>query len=161
MQAAMRDLTQREKSILGGAAASALLAFLPWLKVTFGGEDVQVGSANGFSGADGVLAFLAALATAGLVLADRAGALPWPARTRLLAPLASAGAALLCLIIYFGRSGGSMAGPVAVSRTLWFYLALAGMAFAAFQAFQRWTEGARPGGAGAAPPPFSPPPAGS
>src|SRR5262245_52989711 len=109
----MRDLTQREKLIVGGAGATAVLAFFPWISVSFGegmGEvfkqmgGVRATGGNGFSSAEGVIAFLAALTTGGLVLADRAAKLPWPQPTRLLAPLASAAVAALCLLIFFGRA---------------------------------------------------------
>jgi len=149
----MRDLTPREKFILGGAAATALLCFFPWVSVSVGGEGLgemfkQMGGGsaqggNGFSSAEGVIAFLAALATVGLVVADRAGKLPWPQPTRLVAPLVSAGVAMLCLLIAFGRFSSVSSPMVSVSRSFWFYIALIAMGFATFHAFQRWTEGSK------------------
>ena len=170
----MRELTPREKFIVGGAAGAAVLAFFPWISVSFGGGEMgemfkQLGGAsgggsggNGFSTFEGVLAFLAALGTGGLVLADRAGVLPWPARTRLLAPLASAGLALLCLLIFFGRAGGVSNPMVSVGRSFWFYVALLAMGFAAFHAYHRFSEGGKasdtPAAPSSPPPPVSPPP---
>jgi len=145
----MRDLTDREKMILGGAGASAMLTFLPWIKFSFGDEGMgdlirSFGGApptpNNFSILEGVLSFLAAVATVALVWADRTGALSWPPRKRLLAPLVSAGGGLLCLLILFGRIGGKIEGPfdMSVGRTIWFWLAVGAMAFATFHAYQRW-----------------------
>jgi len=171
----MRDLTQREKFIIGGTAAMAVLTFLPWISVKFDGEEIgelfkqmgaAPGGANGFSSAEGVIAFLGAVATVGLVLADRAGALAWPARTLLLVPLVTTGVSALCLVIFLGRSGGGVTGPVSVGRSFWFYIAVLASCFATFHAFQRFVEGSKgaptapfSGSPPASPPPASPPPA--
>ena len=154
----MQDLSPREKFIAGGAALMALLAFFPWIRVSYGGAEMGelVGgpNVNGFWFTEGVIAFIAALATFGLVCADRAGMLPWPARTRLLAPLAASGVGTLCMVICFGRFGGAANQMISLGRSMWFYLALVAMGFATFHAFQRWKEGTQ---AGAASPPSPPP----
>jgi len=173
--ATMRDLTQREKFIIGGTGAMAVLTFFPWLSVSFEGEGMgelfkqlgaAPGNANGFSSTEGVIAFLGAVATVGLVLADRAGALVLPARTLLLVPLVTTGVSALCLVIFLGRSGGGTTGPVSVGRSFWFYIAVLALCFATFHAFQRFVEGSKgaptkpfSGSPPASPPPASPPPA--
>ncbi|MEZ5964936.1 MAG: hypothetical protein R3F56_13935 [Planctomycetota bacterium] len=150
----MRDLTSSEKFILCGAGATALLAFFPWISVSMGNNEMgeifkQFGAAaggpsgNGFSSGWGVGAFLAAVATCVLVAADRSGMLPWQPPARLLAPLASSGLALLCLLVVFGRVSSASTPMVSVGRSMWFYLALVAMGFATFHAFQRWSEGSK------------------
>ena len=142
----LSSMTQTEKIILGCCAASAVLALLPWFSVSFEGPmqhmaEMGGGSFNAFGVAEGVLAFLAILATAGLLLADRAGVLKWQPKNRLLAPLIGSAAAVLLMLIFMTRGGSVNMMGVSSGRTIWFYLALLAMAFATFQAFQRWGAG--------------------
>jgi hypothetical protein len=154
----MRDLTSRERFILGGCTAMAVLTFFPWFSLGGSREMAEMfeamgASFTGFNDGFGIAAFVAAIGTGALVLADRAGALPWEPAARLLAPLASVGVAALCLLISMGRGSSPM-----VSRTFWFYLALGGIAFAGFHAFQRWTEGSKAAGTPQPPPGAGPTP---
>jgi hypothetical protein len=141
-------LQHDDKVILGCAAAAGILCFFPWFSVSLAGELGEMqglmgnASARAFDSVEGWLAFAAIGATAGLIVADKAGKLPWQRSTVLVAPLVAAGAAVLFMLIFMTRGGDvQLGGMVDSGRTLWFYTALLTMGFATFKAFQRFQAG--------------------
>ncbi len=143
----------REKFILGGAGGAALLALLPWFRLSFVDVDPAMAeffkdsaadaSMNALRCTEGLLAWLGALATAAFVVADRGGFLSaWTKRTRRLAPLLACAASIACMLVFMERGGSfSAMGAMGITggRTVFFYASFAAMAFALFHAFQRWS----------------------
>ena len=144
----LRSYSSREKFILGGAASTALLALLPWFRLSFAEVDpamaeffkdaAQDASMNALRCTEGLLAWLASLATIAFVIADRGGLLPWAERARCAAPLVSASVSVLCMLLFMERGGNFSAMGIAGGRTFFFYVALVAMVLAGFHAFQRW-----------------------
>lgn len=155
-------MNQTEKIVAACCGLAAVLCFLPWFTLSFGGEMAHMGdmlgaaSANAFDSTEGVLAFVSVLAALGLLLAGRSGALPWSRKTVLLAPLLATGLAALFMLIFLSRGGTmNMPGMFSGGRTVWFYVALIAVGTAVYHAFVLWQTGvkaidAEAGGAGGA-----------
>lgn len=145
------NMEQIERTLVASSAAAAVLCFLPWFSMSATGEagEMLIGmaamsgqaSANAFGNTAGILAFLAAVATAGMVIGDRSGSFPWERKTGLIAPLVSSAAGVLCMFVFMGSVNSFHGAGISAGRTFWFYLALAAMITAGWQAFRRWQEG--------------------
>jgi hypothetical protein len=140
-----------EKALVLSSGAAAVLCFLPWFSMSASGEagETLVGlaqmsgqaSANAFGNTSGILAFLAAVATVGMVIGDRSGSLPWERKTGLVAPLVSSAVGVLCMFVFMGSVKSFEGLGISGGRTFWFYLALVAMIVAGWNAFRRWQDG--------------------
>lgn len=147
-------LDSRDKVILGCCAVATVVGFLPWYQVSFAGADPAMAEffasaanharANAFGASEGLLAWLAALATAALVVAERDHMLPWPVHASRWAAVASAGLSLLFLVSFFGHGSTYTAIGVSGGRTVWFYAALLAMSVATWQAVDRLVSDSPP-----------------
>lgn len=129
------------------AAAAAALCFAPWYSMRPGGmagqfaEAIQdrglVTEANAFDFPEGILGFVLAAATAAMVPLERASVFPPSSRLVVIAPLATAAGATLCMLVFLGRAESVHRPTMEAGRTLWFYLALAASGAATWFAWRR------------------------
>ena len=150
-----RPLTPEEKLLVGGAAATAVLCFLPWWSISFGsdakeamkgmGHMLDGKSVNAFSFTEGVIVFIGSLATAGVPFAISQGLLKLDAKLAVMLPLATSAVAAICALIFWSHSGSEAASVgMSAGKTFWFYVALLAIGFTVFRAFKSWQASQAP-----------------
>ncbi len=145
------DVSSNQKLASGLAAGAAVLCFLPWFEIKFSGEMGQVfqslaqsshaqmnTSATGFQFTEGILAFIAAVVAAAATPASASGLLPMDRGRSALTTLSASALALLCMVVFLGRSSSGTTTGMGVSggQTPWFFLALILASGATFLAYR-------------------------
>jgi hypothetical protein len=156
-QPLLQRLGPDEKLISACALGTVVLSFLPWWTM----EAFTKTSLNAFDATWGVIAFLFAVATAVVVVGVKADVLKLSASAALRAPLLTAGASALSILIFVFAGPGKDYGQAEelgdamgldAGKTLWPWVALGAMAVATAVAYQRFAKATRSAGTSAPPP---------